>query len=557
MEQLRTANHRTLTTKKVWKVAIYLRLSQEDGKDESLSVSNQRKIIYDYLETDFSGKYEVVETYIDDGISGVTTTHRPDFLRMISDVEAGRVDTIICKSLSRAFRNTGDQNKHLREVFPQYQTRFITIDTPYIDTFLNPRQAYSMEVEFHGMFNGNYPILISEEVNKTFRAMRKRGEATSGYAPYGYVKGDTEETKNKFFIDEEAAKIVRNIYQWYVYDGMSQLGIVKKLNSLGTTTPTERKKQLGINYFSNHKKLSGMWTAATISRILKNESYIGNMVQGREKVVSPVLKTRVTVDKSEWVIVENTHEPIVSKELFEKAQKLQATRRRTPKNERVPELFSGVLYCADCGMRMNHKKSVKQLKTGEKTYRHYVCSTFAMRSKEACSNHCIRYEDLKGAILSVIQDQIKTVDGLAKIISKAEKKKVASNDKLALRKNLSTKQTELTNTERISDDLYIDWKTGTLSKDEYMRMKSSFEEKISHLKQIIQAIQKEIEEKENNNDIVMPYLETFLEYKSTKELTRPMLIDLVERIEVHEDKSISINFRFADVHDKITQAFTE
>lgn len=187
-------------------------LSQEDGKDESLSISNQRKIIYEYLENEFNANQEIINTYIDDGISGVTTTHRPEFLRMISDVENERVDTIICKNLACAFRNNGDQNRHLREVFPQFQTRFISLDTPHVDTFLNLSPTYSMEVELHGMFNGYYPIKVSEEVSKTFRTMMKKGEFVGAFVPYGYVKGDTEETKYKFFIDEEAAEVVRKIF---------------------------------------------------------------------------------------------------------------------------------------------------------------------------------------------------------------------------------------------------------------------------------------------------------------------------------------------------------
>lgn len=551
MEQLRTTNHRTLTTKKVWKVAIYLRLSQEDGKDESQSITNQRKLVFDYLNNNFTGLFEVIDTYIDDGNSAMNAIHRPEFLRMISDVEKGRVDTVICKSLSRAFRNTGDQSEYLRVFFPQHQTRFISLDTPHMDTFLEPEKAFAMDVGFYGTFNESYPLMISAEIKKTMKMMREKGEFSSSFAPYGYVKGNTEENRHQFFIDEEAAEIVRKIFHWYVYDGMTMLGIVRKLNALGILCPTDHKKKLGLKYESRHKQLSGRWGISTVARILKNESYLGHMVQGKQRIVSPILKKSMEVPREQWIIVKNTHMPIIEQSLFDKAITQQEKRHRPQKNTHKIDLFSGFLKCADCNMRMHYRRHDKNTVAGKKVYKYYACSTYTMQSKEACTNHNIKYEVLQEAVLLAIQNQIKIVEDLKQILDTAKRKKIIAKQTNSSQKRLAKRQKELLEAERISESLYIDWKTEVLTKEEYIRMKSSFEEKISHLKQIVESIQKEIEKQQQADDIIVPYLDTFLEYKNAKELTRTMLIDLVEKIYIHEDKNITIEFKSADIYERI------
>ncbi|ALS01313.1 hypothetical protein ATZ33_08010 [Enterococcus silesiacus] len=554
MEQLETAYNRTLTTRKVWKVAIYLRLSQEDGKEESQSISNQRKIILDYLDNRFSGEYEIIDTYIDDGISGITAIHRPEFLRMTTDITKGRIDTVICKSLSRAFRNSGDQAEYLRVFFPQHKTRFITTDTPHIDTYLNPKQAFAMDVSFYGAFNESYPLMISEEINKTFKSMREDGKFTGGFAPYGYTKGDTEETRHKLFIDEEAAETVRKIFNWFVYDGMRMRTITEKLNSLGVPNPTTYKRIKGTKYKGRFPMNDGLWNITTVGAILSHEVYIGNMVQGRYRTISPVLKKSEQVPKEEWVIVKNTHEPIISDELFEKAQSLRVVRHRTPKNRKSIDLFSGFLKCADCKMTMVFRQNTYITKKGERASPCYLCSTYVMRSKIACSNHYINQKSLKQVVLKAIQNQIETVCNLEQLLDQAQRGKIAKTEQNRLDKTLKTKLNELSKMEKIADNLYIDWKTEVLTKSEYIRMKSSFEEKISHLEQVIETIKFELEERKNKTDEITPYLEAFREHKNVTELNRAILLDLVEKIYVHEDKSITIEFKFANTYNKIVES---
>ncbi|WP_460058400.1 recombinase family protein, partial [Pseudolactococcus yaeyamensis] len=287
-----------------WKVAIYVRLSHEDGNNESLSITNQKKIIQSYLDEQFQDAYQVVQTYIDDGISAVNAYNRPAFQEMIADVKSGRVDTIICKSLSRAFRNSGDQTEYLRKLFPEYGTRFISIDTPYIDTYLEPRKVYQMDVSIFGSFNESYPLMISEEIHKTFREKRNRGEFIGAFAPYGYRKNP--ENKNHFLIDDEPAEIIRLIFKWYVVEGLSIRKIVGRLNHQGISSPATYKKEQGHALFSTHDNPSGLWGLSTVSRILRNQVYTGAMVQGKARTVSPIVHKIVSVPEEEWVIIKET-----------------------------------------------------------------------------------------------------------------------------------------------------------------------------------------------------------------------------------------------------------
>lgn len=232
--------------RQIWKVAVYIRLSKDDGNDESLSVTNQRKIIQEYLEHTFGDEYVLVDYYVDDGQSGTTDYERIDFQRMIHDVETGKVNCIICKTLSRAFRNYSDQGYFLERVFPLHGTRFISIGDPVIDTYLNPEVIQGLEVPMAGLLNDRYAARTSNDIRRTFDTKRRNGEFIGAFAPYGYKKNP--ENKNHLVIDEEAAQIVQNIYHWFVHDGMSKAGIVKHLNELGVPTPSVYKQQKGLKH---------------------------------------------------------------------------------------------------------------------------------------------------------------------------------------------------------------------------------------------------------------------------------------------------------------------
>ena len=266
----------------VWRIAAYIRLSREDGNDESLSVTNQKKIIGEYLETFFEGEFILIDYYVDDGLTG-TDYDRPAFQRMIHDMENGTVNCIICKNLSRMFRNYSDQGYFLEKIFPMNKIRFITVSDPRVDSFLHPETLQGLEIPINGLMNDRFAAKTSSDVRGTFAMKRRKGEFIGAFAPYGYKKAPGN--KNALIIDEEAAEVVRSIYRWFVYEGMSKSGIARRLNDLGIAGPAAYKKSKGLNFCCPQSgKNDGLWSPASVTAVLKNKMYLGIMVQGKQRV---------------------------------------------------------------------------------------------------------------------------------------------------------------------------------------------------------------------------------------------------------------------------------
>jgi len=542
--------------RQIWKVAVYIRLSKDDGNDESLSVTNQRKIIQEYLEHTFGEEYVLVDYYIDDGQSGTTDYERIDFQRMVHDVETGRINCIICKTLSRAFRNYSDQGYFLERVFPLHGTRFISIGDPAVDTYLNPEVTQGLEVPMAGLLNDRYAARTSNDIRRTFDTKRRNGEFIGAFAPYGYKKNP--ENKNHLVIDEEAAQIVQNIYHWFVHDGMSKAGIVKHLNELGVPTPSVYKQQKGLKHVTpNASKKDGMWGLGTVFRILTNRVYIGTMVQGQQRVVSYKIREKITPPEEEWFVVENTHEPIIEPSLFEKAQNLGQRDTRTAPSKKKVYLFSGFLRCRDCGMYMTKKTNRKKTKSGLKEYTYYVCSTYSVKSKNKCTRHSMKLEDITEAVLRAIQAQIALVDDMTAIIKEINKRPIIKTKSKELERLYKAKQQQLERITVVTDNLYMDWKCGDITRAEYLRMKAKFEQQAEELKQFIENLELEMMNVQKDTGVNSPYLQTFLKYKNIKALDRGLLVALIDHIDIHENNEITIQFNFEDQHKRMLEFIQE
>lgn len=538
---------------RIWKIAIYIRLSRDDGYDESLSVTNQRKIILEYLEKFFEDEYELVNIYIDDGKTG-TDYERPAFQQMIKDVENGTVNCIVCKTLARAFRNYSDQGYFLEKVFPLNGTRFISIGSPALDTYLNPDAILDgMEVPISGLMNDRYAARTSKDIRRTFDMKRRNGEFIGAFAPYGYAKDP--ENKNCLIVNEEAAQVVRNIFYWYVNEGMSISGIVRHLNELAVLTPTSYKHSKGLMLKTpNQAKNDGMWAVVTVRTILSNQMYIGNMVQGKQRVISYKVHKAIQTPENEWYIVENTHEAIIDKETFEKAQFIAKRDTRTAPKQKKVYLFSGFLRCAECDKAMTKKTNYKKDKNGEKVeYTYYICGTYAFKSRNKCTRHSIKLENLKEAVLKAIQNQISDIQNLSDLITEINKQPVIAKQSISLEKRLFDKKKDLERIVCTSDSLYMDWKCGDITRTDYVRMKARFEEQANQIKQVISNIEEEIliSSKGVGNDD--PYLKTFLKYKNIKELNRGILVELIDTIYIYEDNEITIQFKFFDQHKRVLE----
>ena len=549
----RGKNHTT------WHIGVYIRLSKDDGNDESLSVTNQKKITTEYIEKTFAGsEYAIVDYYTDDGISG-TSLNRPEFQRMVHDMESHQINCIVTKTLSRAFRNYSDNGYYLEQVFPSYGLRFISISGPELDTHLNPNAVLDgFEVPITAVMNDRYAARTSQDIRRTFDMKRRKGEFIGAFAPYGYKKNP--ENKNHFVIDDEAAEVVRNIFNWYVHEGMSISGIVKHLNDLGIASPLMYKKSKGLNLHNPNIKLcDGNWGYQTVANLLSNQQYIGNMVQGRNEIISYKVKKMIRKDEVDWYVVEDTHEAIVDKTLFDRAQEKRQLNTRNPKGEKKLYLFSGFLRCPDCGKSMTITNSNRRNKAGEKIgYDYYVCTTYAKQNKKACTRHAIRLDTLTENVLDAIKYHIGTVECLSDSIKQINQKKVIHNESSQLMQRLSDKKNEIAQATHAADSLYDDWKADILTKADYVRMKVNYDEKIKKMKETQTHIEREIKALAKGIGEDNPYLVTFLKYKNVRTLERSLLMELIDTIYVYEKgnnnaQQIQIRFRFSDEHQRIEE----
>ena len=545
MARIRKSDERrTQPRQTIWKVGKYIRLSREDGNVVSESVVNQDKILNDEIPGFFEdGLYEVVDTYIDDGTSGTTDIERGDFQRMVQDMKSGRINCIVVKNLSRAFRNSANQGHFLEEFIPLYNTRFISLYQPRIDTFLDPEIVHSLEVSITGFMNEQYAYKTSADVRRTFKHKRENGEFIGAFAPYGYVKDPVD--KNALVIDEDAAQVVRDMFSWFL-SGTSKAGIAKRLNKLGIPNPTAYKRSKGFHYENPHaKKNDGLWNPTTVARMLQNPVYIGTMQQGKQKVISYKVHKRASVPENEWFVVENAIPPVISLETFEAAQALHKKDTRTAPGQDDVYPFSGLVRCADCGKGMGRHSA--------KGHVYYTCRTYVEKSKEKCTKHSIRLDVLEQAVLVAIQKQIELVASLAEMVREINDAPVVHTESARLNALLKQRQKELDKVTGLLDGLYMDWKSGEITRDQYRRMKVKFEEQADQLQQAVDHIKGECDTYAQGVTAEDPYLTLFLKHCNIQSLSRGILVELVNAVHVHEGGELEIEFNHADQYRRIVE----
>ena len=536
---------------KVWRIAIYIRLSKEDARsfDESESVSNQRTIIEEHIAGFNDGdEYIIVDEYVDDGISGTTDDEREDFQRMLSDIKKGRINCVIVKDLARSFRNYSDQGYYLDDWFPRFNVRFISLYHQPLDSYKEPQNMRSIAVPIQGVLNENHCAETSDKVREVFDMKRRNGEHIGSFAAYGYIKDPND--KNALVVDEEAAEVVRDIFAKFL-DGMSKNAIVHYLNEHGVLSPAAYKRErLGLKYQnpSIDPAKRPLWGAVTITTILKNRMYCGDMVQGRYRVKSYKIHVQEVVPEDEWYIVENTHEAIIDRDIFVKVQRLLLRDTRTAPQKKQIYLFSGFLRCADCG------KAMTRSKVGGTVY--YYCRTYKDQSKNACTKHTIKHNRLEAAVLYAVQQQVYLAVDYTKTIERINRAPLVKSQSKKLADAIEQKERELSKIARYKQAIYQDWKDGEISHSDYRHMKEDYEEQAEALNEVIEKLRAEQAELENCIDTEKPFLKAFRQYGNIEKLTRDVLIELVDHIKVYEGGNISIVFRFADELRRI-QEFIE
>ncbi|WP_195276963.1 recombinase family protein [Anaerotruncus rubiinfantis] len=533
---------------KRWQAALYIRLSREDGdKEESDSVQNQRSLLRAYLENE--PELTLADVYVDDGYTG-TNFDRPGFSRMMEKIRQKQINCVIVKDLSRFGRNYIEVGKYIEQIFPFLDVRFISVGD-MLDSYKNPQAMNNLIVPFKNIINDEYCRDISNKVRSSLDMKRKRGDFIGSFACYGYRKDP--DNKNRLLADEPAAQTVRDIYRWFL-SGMSILGITRKLNSLGVPSPAAYKQLAGLNYHSPSNARGGaLWHDRTVRRILQNQMYIGNLVQGVNRVRSYKVQKAAGVPQEDWIVVENTHEPIVERADFDKAQNLLGRDTRTAPGSDQLSLFSGFLRCADCNRAMVKKRISQPCRD----YIYYHCAAYKKTAGSACTRHTIRADELETAVLQSIQKQVELAVEMDQLIDAINRSPGGKRQSGRLEAALADARRELARMEAIKQSLYEDWKAGDITREEYHAMKPDYQARAGQLSETISRLEQEQRQASNGLDSQNAFLKSFLRHRNIQTLTREILVELVDCILVHEGKQITIRFKFTDEYQKASDYIRE
>ena len=515
----------------LFNVAIYIRLSREDGdKEESDSVGNQRKLLAEYIAK--KEDFILYDVYVDDGYSG-TNFNRPSFQRMIADIEDGKVNCVVVKDLSRFGRDYIDTGRYLERYFPEMGVRFISV-TDGIDSM---KQAYDMLLPIKNIFNEQYARDISKKIQATVKSKQKAGEFIGAFTSYGYQKSPVD--KNKLVIDDYAASVVRRIFSLYI-QGYGKQKIAKLLNAEGVLCPAEYKKVNGENYKNcNRLESTTYWSYSTINSILHREMYVGNMVQGTKH--QRMRSKQKKMPKEEWIVVENTHEPIIDKATWEKAQALLQKRTRELDLETNKNIFAGFAKCGDCGRAM--AKNMWRRADGSKTYSLY-CGTYKRNGKQYCTPHTLPMAVLEDIVLGDLKAIVDNVDNLKELVQ--SQSFTASKVKRIADTELSKIKAELERVKRLKKSIYEDYREELISKEEFLSYREDYLKKEELYSKQIEAL----EEKKNDNvteDVFeTPWLKRLLELKDIEALDRDIVVEMISEIKVYENRKIKITYNFGN-----------
>ena len=522
---------------------LYFRLSQEDERQgESVSIDNQRSMLRKYAE---EHGFEIHDEYIDDGVSG-TTFDRPDVQRLLDDAKAGIINTIIVKDLSRFGRNYIEVGQYVDYVFPAFGIRFIAIQDN-VDT--ENRDSNAMEMmPIMNIFNEWHAANTSKKIRAVKKAHAKEGIYTAKKAAYGYKIGTDK--KRTPVIDEETAPIVRRIFEMYA-SGMSPIKIAETLNLEGVMSPaTYAYSQIGQKPKPN---VMGLWTATTIREMLNKIIYIGHMAQLRWTSLSYKNHKRFRRDESEWAIVYNTHEPIISQELWDRCQerkKSVAKGRRTKVGYTHP--LSGFLICADCGNKMKLKTAISR-STGKRLYR-FDCGHHVRYGKAYCFSHFIAASILEEIVLDDIREMAKSIVLDEKTIREEfirHNAELADKAVKTTKKELQAKRKRVEELSRLMQVAYEDRVKGKMPEDICIGFIQKYSEEQKRLGTEIVDTEKKLTETEDTIQSADEFIRNIKKYLEAPELTREMCYELIDRIIVGGSPTVTGKERTIEIVYKV------
>lgn len=536
-----------MTRQSTYNVGIYVRLSQEDMREgESLSIENQKKMLIDYVSQ--QAGWNLVEICEDDGYSG-TNFERPGVRQLLDDAKSGKINLILCKDLSRFGRNYIEVGQYIDYIFPSFNIRFIAL-SDNVDTL--DRNSTAMDLmPIMNLFNEWHAANTSKKVRSVLAQNAKEGKYLASFASYGYMKSNDE--KHTPVIDEPAAKIVRRIFELRA-TGITPTQIAKKLNSEGIPIPSDyRAQKLGKE--NPFKTTFHYWSHVAVRNILSNPIYIGNLAQQRYTTVSFKNHKSIRRDKDEWVIAENTHEPIISQELWNKCQEVDrcASHGKIMKKGVVLPLNS-MMYCPDCGAKMKLNGHAKR-KDGSVNY-FYACGTYSRCGASTCTTHYISRKQIEKIVLTDINAKAKYVienehEARQEFLMRKESDGTRYIDDA--RQQLAKYQSRLAELKMMTQKVYQDKLLGKVPEDLCLETLSQFRTEEADLTEKVKSLTVALEKDSKAKDDIEEFIFRLKQYADAPELTRQMCVDLIEYIIIgdrpankNEPRSIQIYYKFLD-----------
>jgi len=511
------------------KAGIYLRLSKDDEKaGESLSIENQRLILQKYA---VEHGCEIVDEYIDDGYSG-TSFERPEVQRLLEGAKTGRINIIIVKDLSRFGRNYIQVGQFVDYIFPMYNIRFIAL-SDNVDTA--DRNSSGMDMmPIMNVFNEFHSANTSKKIRTVIEANAKEGKYRVTYAPYGYIKGNDE---HKLPIpNEPAASNVKRIFEMRA-QGISPQKIADTFNNEGILTPLDfRTEMLG----KPKRKTRHLWTDAAIKQILRNPTYLGHLVQLRTTTVSYKNRKVIHRDESEMITIHNTHEPLISQELWDKVREVEASvsqGKRTKQGETMP--LSGLMFCVDCGGKMCIGwNNTRHKRTDPRTYRrqNYKCGNYARFGSRVCDNsHYIAMKDINAVVLADIRSKAQLViknEKQAREEFLRHKEKISSTQRNSDKRKVKQIETRLIELDRLIQSTYEDKVLGKIPEQICVNLLSKYQEEKNKISPELIELKRKLDESIKDEADVEEFIKRIKQYIDVSELTREMCLELIECITI-------------------------
>ena len=512
------------------KVGVYCRLSDEDRDkinktDDSDSIVNQRSMCLKYAD---QNGWNVVDIYSDDDFSGAGT-FRPDFERLIKDCESGKINLVLCKSQSRFSRDMGVIEYYLHNKFLEWGVRFVSI----VDNADTSIEENKKSRQINGLINEWYLDDLSQNIKKSLRNKREDGLFMGSFAPYGYDR--SEEDYHKLVIDPVAAEVVKKIFKMYA-DGYGYHRICEYLNNNNILPRSVYKKQKGSKFVCSNCDLETVrWNPDTVAQILKNEVYIGNLVQGKTTYVSYKNHKKKSVSASEWCRTPNTHEPIIDMETWNKVQSILGTHYKVTKTGQI-NYFTRKVYCSCCGKAfMRNVYNVKSEKTGQRAY--MQCK--GNKKFHICDNNkSIRMDKLEEILLNAINDLLDNYydrNDLKKLYEIRQEQDTNNNDSIrALEKEKEDLNKKISNNKTYYRNLFEEKVKGVISEDMFQMMSKDYFNEIENMMKRIEIIDKQIDELKVDKKEKKQADDILKKYKHIKKLNKVILDEFIDKVYIGE-----------------------